>query len=210
MAFEDFSTYTEVDLYSYILVDSTSKASFVGITRSKDAFLYSDKGDDHFDADFIHTFEVQFISSSISGATGLWGLQNDIEDSNHSNNNIIAYLYYTREITLRERHSGSTYWATTGGYVLTEGVTYYCEVERDESVGTYGTMYLRIYSDPGRTILLKNIVLALHGSKKDWRYVYAINSYKTGANYSITGFVQNLDLQEGDVVTPNYAASLLL
>ena len=51
-----------------------------------------------------------------------------------------------------------------------------------------------IYSDSERTILLDTLGINLHSSKKDYRYVYGLNTANSGAAGEQVGYVQNLNL----------------
>ncbi|MCL4873868.1 hypothetical protein KJ039_07295 [bacterium] len=79
----------------------------------------------------------------------------------------------------------------TDTYTCEQGKIYYLEIERDEAVGTYGTLYCRIYDDEARTNLVDTLSLTLRAAQ-DLRYVYALNTYESGT--SATGMAMGLSL----------------
>jgi len=81
-------------------------------------------------------------------------------------------------------------------YSITVGTTYYLKIVRDESVGTYGTLYCYIYSDSARTTLLDTLTLTLSTAKYDFRYLYALASYNAGTAHEHSGYVENLSISD--------------
>lgn len=196
MATEDFTTYTETDPNSRITVTS-AKVSWSGLTRNETAYVYADKGAAHFSGDFTHHFDGESTSESASDSIGnFWMLANAVKNMqalDTDGDDYLACFYFdqTPLIFLRERDSSTNYQDFYSGASATQ---YWYECERDETVGTYGTIYLRIYSDSGRTTLLDTLSVTLHTSKKDFQYIYATNTLNSGTTSSHTGYVQNLDL----------------
>jgi len=84
----------------------------------------------------------------------------------------------------------------------TINVSYWLEIERDEAIGTYGTFYVRIYSDSARTTLVDTLSITLHTSKKDYEYLYGAQSLDASGAGVLTSYVQDLDLQEGGLSIP--------
>ena len=107
---------------------------------------------------------------------------------------VITLWLLTNTVYLRELHGQTPY---DDSWLSTVNTDYYPKVKRDEAVGTYGTIYAYIYSDADRTSLSDTLSVALH-EKRDFRYIYGINSLGADNNYVCTGYVKNLDLQEGE------------
>ena len=198
-AIEDFTTYTEVDTGGF-LASSTTRITATNLTATPDAYYYSDKGVDHFNGDFEHL--VTFKVTSGTGNMFLpWMVANDLGDRQglYSTNKpfFSVDLDYGGEanftIYLRE-FTGTTHY--TGTFGANTGTIYYLKIKRDEAVGTYGTLYLYIYDDAARTNLLSTPTITLHDSKKDWRYIYGMNNTNDGGANTVTGYSENLDLQE--------------
>ncbi len=136
--------------------------------------------------------------TSITGTSliSFWQLANAVNDISglDSGDHLYAFYWDTGPtIYLRERDASTNYSDTYAGATATQ---YWYELERDEAVGTYGTIYLRIYSNSSRTTLLDTLSIALHTSLKDYRYLYVTNTLDDAGGSSATGYSQNYDLME--------------
>jgi len=192
MATEDLTTYTEVDPNNKITVTS-DRSEFDTLRRNEDAYVYDDKGVDHFNGNFEHLFEIYMSSSN--GIVVMWGMANIVEDLKSildASEDELCLELSTYTFYLIEVFGGTQYYDTYGG---TSGTLYYLTAERDEGVGTYGTLYLYIYSDADRTNLLDTLTVTLH-EKEDFRYLYVTQSYNSGHTNAASGYTQNVDLQE--------------
>jgi hypothetical protein len=217
MATENFIGYTETDPDTVITV-AASKVSWVQLERNSDAYVYDDKGAAHFGGDFDHKLDVQ-ITTGIAdgGAGGFWALTNSVNDwaglVTASADGLRVYWYRgagpVYYIGLTELDAGTEYEDSWNGASL--DTTYYLRIKRDESVGTYGTIYCGIYSTSGLRNAgdgtdgdVDNLAVTLHTSKKDFRYVFAVMSSNTGDNDKESdGFSENLDLQEATDLSIN-------
>lgn len=202
MAAENYTTYTEVDENADYTVTST-KIDIVTMARDSVSYVYKDAGVAHFDGDFDHDFEYFVNSSTQSGElTGVWAVSNSV--NNHqahqdANQDILIFLMGEEATGVKKRlreQDGSTTYDSTDNADETTNTLYYATAERDEAVGTYGTIYIYTYTDSGRTSLADTRSIALHTSKKDYRYIYGAISDGGATSNTTTGFVQNLDLQE--------------
>ena len=201
MAIENFLTYTEEDPNNRITITS-STITFASIARNETAYVYSDKGVNHFSGDFEHLLEINQTSGLNGGWNYSWFMSNDLGDGATLQTASKSYLGVntlntgdtTPNIYLAEVDSGTLYYA--GPYVGALNTPYYIKVKRDEAVGTYGKVYCYIYSDSGRTTLLDTLELLMHTSKKDFRYIYGFNTYNDANTYTQSGYTKNLDLQE--------------
>lgn len=204
MATENLTTYTEVDPNSRITITS-ARATYAGLAMNEDAFVYKDFTADHFNGDFEHLIDFKITSADDNGYVYIWGLTNsadDIFDIQSAGGSFLAcsaarngadYL-----LRILEFDNPNIYFDT---YNFTVNTAYYLKIKRDESVGTYGTIYIYIYSDSARTTLVDTLEVALHTSKKDFRYLFALSSRSDGSAYTINGYQENLDIQEStDVV----------
>lgn len=199
MATEDLTTYTEVDPNSKLTVIS-NKITCINLYRPDGAYIYKNKGLNFFDADFIHNFEIFIDGTTVFNSHAFpWMMSNDLDVfinlKDASKSFICVYLFQFNDfsqIYIVEEHAGGEY---TQNYNLSYDENYYLQIERDESVGTYGTLYLRIYSDSSRITLLTTLTLNLH-SKIDFKYIFAMNSMDdSGSETSaFNGYVQNYDL----------------
>ena len=196
---EDLTTYTEVDPDSKLTV-TAAKVAAAGLERGVSSYVYKDKGAAHFNGDFEHKCEITCASVSGLGIMYPWALANAINDINSidvaGGDALLAWDLYGTNIRIGEVVAGTRY---DDEYTLAgTGTKYYLRIKRDESVGTYGTLYCYIatgnYDDEGGT-LEDTLALGLH-EKEDFRYAYAASSYGAGTG-TFTGDAENLDLQEG-------------
>jgi len=204
MATEDLTTYTETDPNSHISVTS-SRSTFTAMHRSEDAYVYKDKGVDHFNGDYEHLVTVYFDAYALDGFGVVWALTNVIDDwyaiynSTDIEHEVTLYRYtgnggesqlYVRELT-----------ASIGGFTddygaISMDTLYYLKIKRDEAVGDNGTLYCYIYTDSGRTNLHDTLAIAL-ADKYDFRYIWATQSRnQSESTQTITGYCENFDLQE--------------
>lgn len=211
MANEDFTTYTEVDP-SGTIERTPSTITVANFKRTEDAYVYDDKGVDHFDGDFEHLIDCEMTSRSGDwGSFFPWSISNiidDIKGIQDASGDVLALYFLFRpsgptqyELNLNELDGGSAY---SDDYAISLGTQYWLKVKRDEEVGTYGTIYTYIYTDSDRTVLVTTLSIALHTSKKDYRYYFPMNSQNNTADTSrlISGYSQNHDLQEAIAFTP--------
>jgi len=205
MAKEDFTTYTEVDPNSRI-TKTADRVTWTDLTRKEDAYVYKDKGVDHFNGDFEHLITIYLDAATTGGRTGaLWGLTNIVDDekgiADANEDELLVFFYYDGTdhwIYLREYHGGV---ATTDRCVCALDTPYYLKIKRDESIGTYGRLYCYIYSNPERTTLVDTLQVDLH-AKIDFRYIFSIQTYRDEASGTISGYSENLDLQEVPPAVP--------
>jgi hypothetical protein len=195
MPFEDFATYTEVDPNSRISVTS-STITATALTRDEDAYVYDDKTVGNFDGDFTHLLTATRDNSTNVGNASAWALTNAIDDSQGliAASESFLYLLYNNStnLFLAESDAGTVY--TDFITTLTEGQTYYKTIERDESIGSFGQLTCKIYSDSIRTVLIDTLVLTLH-AKLDLRYIFGLMSYDdNNPSRTVDLTVSNLDL----------------
>ncbi|KKK65176.1 hypothetical protein LCGC14_2976790, partial [marine sediment metagenome] len=97
-------------------------------------------------------------------------------------------------IFMGELDGGTSYSATP--FDISLDTDYYMTIVRDESIGTYGTITMFTYSDADRTTLVNTQAITLHTSKKDYRYIYACQSFNTGTNQSVSAYTENMTIVE--------------
>jgi len=201
MAEENFLTYPEIDPNSRITVTAT-RVTWAGLTGNEDAYVYSDKGVNYFNGDFVHLLTLCITASVNNAVIYPWALTNTLDDiygiylAGGSFLGLRIQHQTTIQLGLGESDAGVYYESTY--YVMTAGIVYYLKIVRDESVGTYGTLYLYIYSDAARTTLLATKSLALHTSKKDFRYIFAVGSYDNNSSYTTSAYTEDLTLEGGE------------
>ena len=210
MALENFTTYTEVDTNSHISKTST-RVTWSNLNRNEDAYLYKDFGIGYFEGDFTVNLTLNITSPDESGTyEHILTLANSLDDFkgiDDASGDALTIQHLsqsgtTTRIAVQELDGGTLY--TSSYYNITANTAYYLKIIRDESVGTYGTLYCYIYSDAARTTLLSTLSVTLHTSKKDFRYIYPIQTYNDSNNFPMGGYVENLNLFDADA---GYAAT---
>ncbi len=198
MAIEDFGTYTEVDPNSRI-AKTTRRVTWADLqTRNESAYVYSDKGVDFFSANFVHRLAFEITEYPGGIFVSPWVLANVVDDVSAINAGDAIYILHAGSggnpaIRIDERVAGTSY--TSSLYVISLNTPYFLSIERDESVGTFGTLYCYVFSDAARATLLTTLSLALH-QKTDFRYVYPIATFDDapGVTNETSGYVENLEL----------------
>lgn len=206
MAYEDFTTFTEVDQETAITVTST-KVDWSNVhPRFHTGYTYYDKGAGHFSGDFTHKFEV-YVSASGAyqyAQSTFWMLANIVGDHkaviDASEDACSFYLYHeaNRFAYLNVIENGTPitdYWYTG----LSLSTLYFIEIVRDDDGGANNTgrytAYIRTGSHTGAlqdTLIVDSSV----GEQNDFRYVYGTASYddNSGSGSAVSLYVQNLDL----------------
>ena len=199
MALEDFTAYTEVDPNSKITVTAT-KIDMANLRRDESAWVIFDKGSAFFEEDIDIDFETYTINAN--GFVGHLFISNLIDDYRAHEVASSSFFAIVRDsaedLVIVERDGASGYPDTSA---LSAAVLYYCTFIRDESVGTYGTIYCYIYDDSGRTNLVDTVSITLHTSKKDFQYYYGGISYNDSTAGSFTGYSQNHEIFIPSAVT---------
>jgi hypothetical protein len=201
MAYEDYTTFTELDPTSDITVESATKISFEDLTQSGGYRVFKDYTADHFDGDFTHQFEVQFSDNVSSCSVYPWTVANVLNTGSGIIGTPGEYaacflIAGSLDFYLRLIEDGSIPQDSWPDAV--ESTTYYITIDRDDdggvnSAGRY-TMYIRTGSHEG-ALQDTLVVDAEVGGQKDYRYLYALEDHGAGGG-SIDGFVQNLDINE--------------
>lgn len=196
-SYEDLTTYTEVDASGLISVTS-SRATATNLTRNNDAYIYKDFGVNHFSENIIVEFDTTVTTSSVAAGV-MYPLifANAITGNITSQSDAIFCGFFNDVGTLRfyifERDAGTQYNAVYSTPSI--GSTYYCRFVRDESVGANGTIYLYIASSAANResgTWITTLSIAIHTSKKDYRYMYAMSGLNTGnAGITISGWAEN-------------------
>jgi hypothetical protein len=205
VAYEDFTTYTEVDGDSEITV-TTDKVLGVNLTRGNTAYVYKDKGASFFDSSFIQEFQINTGTTTGASLVGLWGVGNVIKDlyaistsGTPGDNEISLYAFNAgADVRLRECVDGA--FVSAGDTVaLSDATDYYVRVTYDSSVGTYGTVYAWFWSDAFDGTLAGSLELALTAAI-DFRYQYALQAYDSGGHILINDgiYIKNLAITSSD------------
>lgn len=199
--YEDFTDgWIEKDDNNHI--DFTAHHIDFACYRDEDAWLYKDRGVDHF-GDFEHLVDVKPVEIAVSDCGIVWCLSNDIDDLmglRTGGKTAVALLFYAVTVEyltevrlyLEEEYGGSPY---NDYSVVTEGTQYYLTINK---VGT--TIFCEIYTDSSRENLHDNITRTLHGDHK-FRYIFACNTLNTGTAKDGDIDIDNLFLRKKVSIT---------
>ena len=192
--------WTEVDADGHLTL-ATTKVTFATLDRDDDAYVYKDYGAGYFSGDFEH--DLKFIVTSVQNASAFvfpWSMGNKVDD--YHNMSLGGYtrlgvcIYGTAANAFKFSCMYDEEWGWSSKTNYAPG-TYYLTIRRVEAVGTYGTLYLDIYSDATRETLLETVSKTL-AAKTDFQYLYAVNSYNSGhTGYDVAGSVDEFDLSPG-------------
>lgn len=151
-----------------------SRATWTDLHRDEIGGLYYDFGSGFFDGDFEHKFTCQRTAYN-DGRCGVWALTNALYTGMWPLRGsagpalLVEYVDTATQVLLfLYEIYGTEYYAMSGSWNPTTTGPKRLTVTRDESIGTYGRLYLNI---PG--LLIPTIHLDLH-AKVDFRYFYAI------------------------------------
>jgi hypothetical protein len=201
---EDFTTYTEVDPNNHIGLVGTNHIDFDAY-EDEDAYLYKDKGVDHFGSNWEHTIDVKPVSTGNYGLAGFHMVSNDVDDVHGLTvaGKTFLFIYIgggtnTPRIYLTECYLGTWYEAY---YITTQGAWRYLTITK---TGT--ALTCKIYSDSARTTLLTTLSLALHADHK-FRYIFAAYTYNAPSAVHNDIDIENLDLQEAAYI-PRYSGTV--
>jgi hypothetical protein len=209
-ATENYTGFTEVDPNGRITITS-SRISFAGLDTNETTYVYKDEGVDFFSGDFIHLVDFRIDTTSQYSVAGVWAVSNDLRGItywyNNNKDSIVVFWYGAGTLYLREKDGASVYNDTAVS--LSEDATYYLKIKRDEDAGTYGTIYCYIYSNEARTALVDTLSIALHSSKKDYRYIFGLVADDgAGSGQPVTGYFENLDLGLAEPPAPPATTTL--
>lgn len=206
---EDYTTYTEVDETSALAITANRITYTAAKAIYNTYYVYKDKGAAHFNGNFEH--RVKHYCSAMGNYLGMgeWQLSNVVGDEYYLRNNyydlLDSKLYYDsasgRCQFLQEYDNAQGIFYDYNQNLWNLSTVYYITDKRDEGVGTYGTIYSYLctgnyYGESGYN-LIDTLSVALHSSKKDFRYIASAVGFDYNGNQNTcTGYIELLDLQE--------------
>lgn len=198
---EYFWSWTLYDPNYYIDIDYLGyDFEFTDYSTGSETSLYKDFGTDFFDANFQSEFYLRVTDDS-DGWLDIWALSNQYDTyENIKNENddalvltLSSWAVSGAKLRLYETTGGNEY--SSASYNISLSNSYYLTIYRDESIGTYGTLYCEIYDDLYKTELLQTISVALH-KKANFRYASAIMPHQVTGSWTISGEAGNYDFTE--------------
>ncbi len=203
MALEDWTgDYTLVNGGSKLTVTDANTITFADVTRNNDHYVYADSlGAGYWSGDFQHNYDLTVASSSGNDSDSIMfvhSLTNELEDWINSSGNRMGHFVIARallQMYLRETVGTNATDSVTG---LAYDTVFSCEFERDEAVGTYGTIYLRIYDGVS---LVDTLSVTLR-SNENFEYHMTCQSLdQNNDTGNLDGTVEDLDLNEAVAAT---------
>lgn len=193
MVFEDFTTYLEHDVPNR-LSETVTRVTFTNLQLNDDVYISDDKGANHF-GNFEHLFTIRITASDASDTNmTIWTVSDTLDTFSalwSANDNAIVCDIYSDSgnlaLSIRDCNNHNGDWMVP---IPTVGTTYYCTAKRDGSTGT-----IKIYSDAGRTVLIDTVTITVNTALL--RYIIPVSSYEDASTNKISGYHENLDLQEG-------------
>jgi len=202
MAVQDFTTYDETDESADFVVTAT-KIAVTTMARDADSHVSHDEGVDAIDGDFefieeviIHGSTQNLAQINFCSVANSQESSQDIDTAGGSTQYAQVINLSTTEPNFQVIEIDAGDFGNGSVIAGAEATQYYCEFERDESVGSFGDLELRVYTNVSRTTLLGTSTQTLRTAKRDFRYVYGAQSKNSGGTPQWTGDLENLDLQE--------------
>lgn len=193
---EDFTTYTKSDPGGDFTITSDTITVDTHVNNVK-SFVIKDFGAGFFAGDFKFRFQIKKTTTS-GGWISPFALTNtqdglfDIVDVSGDCLFIRFSGTTAPAFQLQEQNNGTiTLYNSTETYA--NNTDYYLELERNEAVGTYGTLYARIYTDAAFTTLSETLTVTLT-EKQDFRYLSALNTYYVNDTNEWSGYIKNLTI----------------
>jgi hypothetical protein len=194
--YERIADYIEVDASNLLTVHS--ERVLWTAASSQTYYMYKDFGVDNFDADFEINFTFYWLSLSANTSVNYMLLltrnTGTLPTLSAANEDLLTVFFNKTAggaITLgiRELNGGAI--ATTTDTTLTTNTFYFATLDRDESIGTYGQLRLRVYSDYTRSTLIATLTLSL-SEKQDFRYLEL--SSTAGAAGAAYGLIEDIEI----------------
>jgi len=200
-AYEDFTTWTEVDPGGH-LSQTATRATYTDLPDNAEAYLYKDYGANYFSGDFAHAFDLRVSASSSPSDYFIYMLSlqgNGLSTGNDADINLFV-----------EKVDATTYFIGLGDYAgstgnqtgnLDMGTTYYLVLKRESTTYT-----LEVYQDSNRQSLLESISID-PGVATAFQYLYTTGTFDMGgAGDTQSGYIENLDLNYTGGVSGNISS----
>ena len=198
MANEDQTTYTKQDPGGFLSV-APNTTTLTLLPSAASSWVVDDKGVAHFAGanPFEHLIDFQLSGTGqcfIGVLANVVGTMTTIVGDEGWG---IRYHGGSSDITIFEfpgNHSD-------GYSASVSGVHFWCKFAYNPSIGSFGQISLKIYSDSDRTALLDTLTITLHNQVRSFRYDYVVTS-TGGGTADVSGTINGLDLQEPSISAP--------
>ena len=202
MAYEDLTTFTEVDPSNHWSQTATRNTGNP-IIDVENSYVYKDYGVDYF-GDYKHHVDACLTTSGafLMGRPniGVWGVTDNpgaYEDLTEGQ--IVAFYRINGGTKLYLEDIGNS---NNDSYVIGVGTVYYLIIERSGSTCT-----CKIYSDSDRTALLDTLSITCQTTLLQY-LMAGFAPHGTSGSSSVTGYSENFDLSPPSVITVPLVSSL--
>lgn len=176
----NFQKFNKVDAESDVTVNSPNKITVSTMRRQALTYVNKDFGADYFYGDLEFQFEITVTDSTSDAsvpASLFWALSNN---SALTLNNLGVEPYF-RCFADSDTNTGLTTLRDTIDNDVTVSVKYYCRVFRHNGIFTG-----EVYSNPGRTVLVRRTTLA---DKTNYRYLTVVGNRDDASGTATISFI---------------------
>ncbi|MEA3226722.1 MAG: hypothetical protein U9Q07_12300 [Planctomycetota bacterium] len=191
---QDFTSYTEVDPNSRIVVNSATKITVTQLPRNEDSRVYYDCACAPAD-DFDHDLETTCTDSSSDLAIGpFWAVSNVVDDGYYwavNNSQAVQCYWYVPyggasvDIRIYDTEVG----ASDASVSLSKDTKYYVTIDRPSAT----QVRCRIYSDSSRTTLVDTLTDTTT-SGRTWDHFFAVNAWNGTPEGTVSFEVESLHI----------------
>jgi hypothetical protein len=193
--------YTKVDPNNRFTLSGAgnTRVDVSGLTRDEDAYFWRSHGAGFWSDDFEIIYTVKMDASGIPSIISPIAITNDLDDILGLINASKSFLFVSYL-----RSGGGVYIhqvvESDGGTLYSDSIAvdnskiFTNTFERDEAIGTYGTIYNFIREG---AVLIDTLSMALHTSKKDFQNTMVAVSLNNGTTNAPNwnGYITDIDLQ---------------
>lgn len=207
MATEVLTGYTEQDTGG-VLAETSSRATFTGLSRNTVTYLYKDFGADHFTGSSLAEFEAKFDSSAVGSTSSAQMLFSSDGTALSSTNGDSQTLDNTAGFMMLAATSGAATWnayavGRVGGAAITsvnavttmDNTTVYgVRTGHLTSLGRYGGTLTQIFSSNTMATWVAGAALIRTTAAFSGQYFMPVVSTNTASTSTITGYFDNITL----------------
>lgn len=192
---ENFTSWSpgETDTGGYLTITS-AKIDAVSMPRNVTSYHVDDKTAGHFSGDFQFDYELYVSNMSASNSRFFApSICNNLGDLGSVADSLIELFTNTTLIpTIADIDNLGNTDAYTNGTSISQSTLYYNTFSR-----TTNELDLDIYTNAARTTLNQNVSMTIVNTSTNFRYLYGLSSSSDAISATATGYVQNLDINEG-------------
>lgn len=163
-----------------VLTDSDT-VTVTDLDLDEEAYVYETFGLDFINGSFVYYFSVNCTEDTEGIPLYPWMVSNEIAAKNDISGDAIYLKWEIKRVRLQEMKGGALSADSGVSVQLSLSTTYYFKIQRDENIGSFGTVYCWIYTGSQGGTLVDLLTLDLT-EKEDFKYLYWLNSYNFGGS----------------------------